>query len=329
MLDLKGLSFFVEVAERQNLTRAAEALHISQSALTRQIQALEVQMDLKLFDRLGKRLVLTAAGQDLLPRAAALLDHAHQLTTRVHSLSHGHVGLLRIGASPHTIEALLSGVLLSFRQRYPAIETTLLEGPNETLIAQVRSGASHVAIAAPVDDEDLVCQELFWATLHAVVPPGSPWLGRTRIEVTELTEAPLLMLRKGFLTRSLLDRACAQAGIRVRSVLESDSAYALIALAQAGHGTAIVSTTALARAHHDAIPVTHLGAPIRHPVSAVWNQRRHRQLPLVAFIDAFTHHMFDPGNAPHLERHPALLARSADSAMDARQQNARGGAGPA
>lgn len=309
MLDLRSLSFFVEVAERQNLTRAAEALHISQSALTRQIQALEAEMDLKLFDRLGKRLVLTAAGQDLLPRTAALLDQAHQLRTRVSSLSHGHVGLLRIGASPHTIEALMPGVLQRFKQSYPAIETTLLEGPNEALIAQVRSGASHVVIAAPVDDEDLLCQELFWATLHAIVPPGSPWAGRSHIEVTELTQEPLLMLRKGFLTRSLMDRACAQAGVRVRSMLESDSAYALIALAQAGHGTAIVSTTALARNHHDAIAVTHLGAPIQHPVSAVWNRRRHRQLPLVAFIDTFIHHMLEPANAPHLERHPALLAR--------------------
>ncbi len=308
MLDLRSLSFFVEVAERMNLTRAAQALHISQSALTRQIQALEAQMALKLFDRLGKRLVLTAAGQDLLPRAAALLDQAQALTVRVDALAHGQVGLLRIGASPHTIEALLSGVLLDFRQRYPAIETTLLEGTNETLLAQVRSGASHVAIAAPVDDEDLACKELFWATLHAVLPPQSPLRGRTHIDVAELADEPLLMLRKGFLTRSLMDRAWAEAGVRVRSVLESDSAYALIALAQAGHGTAIVTTTALVRAHHDAVPVTHLGAPIRHAVSAVWNRRRHRQAAVVAFIDAFVRHMLNPDNAPHLQRHPALGA---------------------
>lgn len=298
MLDLRNLSFFVEVAERQNLTRAAEALHISQSALTRQVQALEAQIDLKLFDRLGKRMVLTAAGQDLLPRAAALLDHAHQLSTRVDALARGQVGLLRIGASPHTIEALMSGVLLDFRRRYPAIETTLLEGANETLVAQVRGGASHVAIASPVDDDDLEGQALFWATLHAVLPPDSPLTGQQCIEVADLTRQPLLMLRKGFLTRSLMDRACAQAGVRVRSVLESDSAYALIALARAGHGTAVVSTTALARAYPTAVPVTLHGTPIRHPVSVIWNRRRHRQAAVVAFVGAVMRYMQDPVNAP-------------------------------
>lgn len=311
MIDLKSLGFFVEVAERLNMSRAAEALHISQSALSRQIQSLEAALGLKLFDRLGKRLVLTAAGHDLVPRAAALVDQAGQLTARARSLSHGQVGLLRIGASPQTIEALLSGVLLRFRERYPAIETSLLEGPNETLLAQVESGASHVAIAAPGDHEDLVRKELFWATLHAVTPPGSPFAGRGCVEVAELAAAPLLLLRKGFLTRSLLDRACAQAGVRVRSVLESGSAYALIALAQAGHGTAIVSSTALARAHASAIPLTVMGAPIRHAVSAVWSQRRHRQPSLVAFLEELRQHLLNPATAPHLERHPYLLATQA------------------
>lgn len=167
--------------------------------------------------------------------------------------------------------------------------------------------------ASHLDDDDLEGQALFWATLHAVLPPDSPLAGRPHIEVAELTRQPLLMLRKGFLTRSLMDRACAQAGVRVRSVLESDSAYALIALAQAGHGTAVVSTTALARAHPTAVPVTHQGAPIRHPVSAIWNRRRHRQAAVVAFVDAVVRHMQDPANAPHLERHPALLTRCAQN----------------
>ncbi|MFP3245438.1 MAG: LysR family transcriptional regulator, partial [Paraburkholderia sp.] len=76
MIDLRALSLFVGVAERLNLSQAAKAFHISQSALSRQIQTLERGLDITLFDRAGKRLLLTAEGEDLLPRAQALLDQA-------------------------------------------------------------------------------------------------------------------------------------------------------------------------------------------------------------------------------------------------------------
>lgn len=317
MLNLRALAAFIDVAERLNLSRAAESLHISQSALTRQIQALESDLGVVLFDRIGKRLALTAAGQDLLPRAAALLDHARETRARAGALAQGEVGLLRIGASPQTIEALLSGVLQGFRQAYPAVETIIVEAPNDTLVDHVRSGATHVSLAAPVADPQLVAQELFWAKLYAVVPPQSRWVGRKRLDVTALAAEPLLNLRKGFLTRTLLDQASLRSGVRLRTVLESDSAYALIALARAGMGVAVVSSTGVAHLMHEApelmLPLVHDGAPIRHAVAALWPRLRHRQQALVSFVDELKRYLARPDTAPHLERHPALGLTRAQS----------------
>jgi DNA-binding transcriptional LysR family regulator len=87
MIDLKALRAFVVIGERLNMTRAAEVLHISQSALSRQIQGLEHNLGIRLFDRIGKRLVLTAEGDDLLPRAAALIDQAQNLSTRMKAIT--------------------------------------------------------------------------------------------------------------------------------------------------------------------------------------------------------------------------------------------------
>ncbi len=308
MIDLRSLKFFVEVANRLHVSQAAQALHISQSALSRQIQGVEQTLGLTLFDRGAKRLALTGAGEDLLVRATALLEQAQQLSARAAAHARGEVGLLRIGATPQTIEALFPTVLMAFRARFPAIETSLLEGSGSTLIAQVESGASHVAIAAHEESaSDLESRELFWATLYAILPPGSEFAGAAQVTVEQLAGVALLSLRKGFLTRRLFDRACAQAGVRSRSVLESDNAHALIELARAGYGTAVVSSTALARASGIAVPVTLFGAPIRHAVSAVWSQRRPNHQSVSAFVQELTTQLAQKNFAPHLERHPGLL----------------------
>jgi DNA-binding transcriptional LysR family regulator len=307
MIDLLSLKFFVEVANRLHLSRAAEALHISQPALSRRIQGVEMTLGLRLFDRHGKRLVLTSAGEDLLLRATSLLEQAQQLSARAAAHARGEVGLLRIGATPQTIEALFPKVLMAFRAQFPAIETSLLEGSSSALISQVLSGASHVAIASPMlVTPDLELQELFWASLYVILPPDSALDGRTEVTIEQIAAVPLLNLRKGFLTRTLFDRACVETGVRARSVLESDNAHALIELARAGYGTAVVSSTALARASGFAVPVTCMGMPIRHPVSAVWNRLRPNHQSVAAFVQELVRQFAHADFAPHLERHPAL-----------------------
>jgi DNA-binding transcriptional LysR family regulator len=310
MLDLRSLNFFVEVAKRLNLTQAASALHISQPALSRQLQALESELGLTLFTRTAKRLVLTAAGTDLLERSAALIDQANHLVARATSLRLDQSGLIRIAASPHTIESFLPSVMMAFRERFPAIDTSLLEGANDTLIELICSGAADISIAAPNEDETLDSQPLFWASLAVIVPDSSPLVGYTHVEIEQLAHQPLLQLRKGFLTRRIFDRACAQAGVKVRSVLESDSAYALIALAKAGYGCAVVSSTALAHSAASAIPLTLAGTPIRHAVSAVWQKKTPSNPWTAAFVNLLIEHLRNPNIAPHLERHPALASHT-------------------
>lgn len=307
MIDLRSLKFFVEVANQLHMSHAAVALHISQPALSRQIQGLELALGLNLFDRSGKRLALTDAGDDLLLRATALLEEAQKLCAHAAAHSRGEAGPLRIGASPQTIEALFPVVLMAFRTQFPGIQTSLMEGPSSLLIAQVQSGASHVAIAAHDESAlDLHSQALFWASLYAVLPPGSALSGLPELTVEQLSTLPLLSLRKGFLTRTLFDRACIQAGVRAKSVLDSDNARGLIALARAGYGTAVVSSTALAQNLQFAVPLSCLGAPIRHPVSAVWSRRRPSHPAVKHFVDELVKQLARIDFAPHLQRHPAV-----------------------
>src|SRR5690554_1706526 len=111
MFNLRTLELFIAVAERLSISHAAAAMHISQSALSRQIQKLEEDLGVRLFERTGKRLVLTAEAGDLLPRVSQLLQQAHGLSDRVQQFHQGEVGYLSLGATPQTIEAVLAPVL--------------------------------------------------------------------------------------------------------------------------------------------------------------------------------------------------------------------------
>jgi len=286
MLNLRTLRLFVAVAERLNVSKAAEALHISQSALSRQLQGLESSLGLQLFDRVGKRMTLTAEGEDLLPRIATLLDQAQRLSTRMEGMAKGQIGVLRIGATPQSIETLLSRVLMNLKRKYPAIEVSLVEGSNTFLLEQIEQGGAHVAIATLPEFHDLESQSLFTGQLYAAFPAGHPLVHRKAIDIRELTETPLLTLRKGFMTRSIFDRACSQAGIRPRSMLDSDSTQTLLALANAGLGVAIISSTALTRAGKSiVVPLTLDDQPLELLISAVWNPRRYKSTALTTLLE--------------------------------------------
>jgi DNA-binding transcriptional LysR family regulator len=285
MRDLRQLRFFVTVAELMNVSRAAEALNISQSALSRQLQGLEDEIGLTLFDRVGKRLVLTAEGEEMLPRAAGMIEQAEALSLRAGDLARGRIGRLRIGSTPQTIASLIAPALKTFRVDHPFIEVALLEGANRELLEMVERGAVHVAIAGSEDPGAFGSEPLFNAELLAYLPPDHPRAKARALPIESLSEMPFLVLRRGFLTRDMFDEACRRAGIRPRIVLESDSPHALVAMVEAGHGVAILSSSAANGVRSSSpIAVTLDGKPIHRPVSALWNLGRHRPASLPAFI---------------------------------------------
>lgn len=285
MRDLRQLRFFVTVAELMNVSRAAEALNISQSALSRQLQALEDDIGLTLFDRVGKRLVLTAEGEEMLPRAAAMVEQAEALSLRANDLARGRIGRLRIGSTPQTIASLIAPALKAFRADHPFIEVALLEGANRELLEMVERGAVHIAIAGAQDPTAFGSAPLFNAELLAYLPPDHPRGKARALPIESLKDMPFLLLRRGFLTREMFDHACRRAGIRPRVVLESDSPHALVAMVEAGHGVAILSSSAANGIRSNApVAVTLEGKPIHRPVSAIWNLERHRPASLPAFV---------------------------------------------
>src|SRR3989442_509616 len=126
-MELRHLRYFVTVADAGNVSRSAVQLNITQPALSRQLRDLEGQLGLPLFYRVGRRLHLTAEGENLLERTREILRSADALRERAGALAGGRTGTLRLGATAQTLESLISAVLTGFRRAWPGIDVRLVQ----------------------------------------------------------------------------------------------------------------------------------------------------------------------------------------------------------
>src|SRR5262245_35127153 len=139
-MDLRRLRTFVAVAELGSVSKAALQLNVAQPALSRQIGDLEQELGLRLFDRLGRRLVVTADGQQLLGTCRSLLGHVNSLAEQAHLLREGASGLLKVAASPVQIESVLSTFLPKYAHRYPDVQVRLIEAVAADTPAMLEKG---------------------------------------------------------------------------------------------------------------------------------------------------------------------------------------------
>lgn len=285
-MNLRYLRYFVGVAEDLSFSRAAVRLNISQSALSRQVQLLEQDLGVRLFDRIGRRIALTPAGRDLLDRCYIILRNVESFCSRAEELAGGSTGFLRVGATPQTLESLISRFLPRYREKYPDVEVSLVEDGAASLLQQVETGTVQVAIAARAPGSHLHGSVLFPLGVLAVVPSGHPLMARTAIDITEIAEEPLLLLRKEFMSRQLFDGACQVAQMRPRIIIESASPHCLLSLAAVDLGVAIVPSTVLLNGMEPhAIPLQQDGKQLGFWMSAVWDPRRYRPPPAIAFVE--------------------------------------------
>jgi LysR family transcriptional regulator, cyn operon transcriptional activator len=272
-MKLRQLRTFVVIADAGGLARAEGRLHLSQPAACRQIQALETELGVPLFNRIGRRMQLTSEGEDLLRRSRRLLQDADSIGERARALRSGQTGILRVGATPQTIESTLAVFLTAYRRRHPGVEVHLVEEGTVRLADQLNHGDVHLAMIPP--DERFRCRAIYPACALAVLSANHP-LGRRRtLDVTELAEEPLLLLHTSFGSRAWFDAACHVAHVRPRVLLESGAPHTIIALAREGHGVAVVPSTVLVpREGVRSAPLVQRGAAIGRWLTAAWEPQR-------------------------------------------------------
>src|SRR4051812_21529394 len=238
-MNLRHLRAFAAIADAGGFARAAARLHLSQPALSRQIHALEAELGVPLFDRIRRRARLTSEGEELLLRSRRLLAEAEALGERARSLKSGETGILRVGATPQVIENLLARFLTQYRRRHPGVEVHLVEDGGVRLHDRLERGDVHLTLLAATGTR-FGTRLLYPMHVVAALSPVHKLGRRAVIDISELAEQPLLLLRRGFGSREWFDIACEVAHIRPRVLLESAAPQTLVALAATDYAIAIL-----------------------------------------------------------------------------------------
>lgn len=289
-MNLRHLRAFAAIADAGGFARAATRLNLSQPALSRQIHALEAELGVPLFDRAGRRVQLTPQGEDLLRRGRRLLAEADSLGERARALKAGETGILRVGATPQVIENLLADFLTRYRRRHPGVEVHLIEDGGVRLHARLERGDVHLTMTA-VGGTRFEDRLLYPMHLLAVLAPAHRLARRAVLEIAELNDEPLLLLRSGFGSREWFDAACRIAHLQPRVLLESGAPHTIVALAATGYGITILPSNAqVPRDIVRAVPLAHRGASIGTWSHIAWDPQRFLPPYAKHFVDELVAH---------------------------------------
>jgi DNA-binding transcriptional LysR family regulator len=295
-MDLRHLRTFVTVAEQRTVSKAAVRLRIAQPALSRQIKELEEELGIRLFDRIRRRLVLTSEGEQLLGDCRTVLGGVGALSERAQLLRRGDSGILRVAATPQTIEGVFSTFLHRFAKRRPNVEIKLTEAVGTELVSALERGQVHVTVSlvqanqakSPFLGSFKLTSLEFLAASSNSLDIGTAG----DVEISRLARYPLLLLNSSFAVRTLFDAACRLADVAPNIFIESRTPHALLALAEAGHGVAVVPSVLPTNRYHLRVArITHQRRPLQETFAVIWDKRR--PLPPYAkdFCEALAAHM--------------------------------------
>lgn len=271
-MNLRYLQTFISVADVGSIARVGTRLSVSQPAASRQILALEAELGVQLFDRIGRRLRLTAEGEDLLRQSRRVLMETDLLNARARALKGGHTGILRVGATPMAIETTLSVFTSGYQQRYPGVEVRLVEDGGLRLFNRLEQGDVHLALVVP---DSRFCHRLLYPVHNLAVLSSKHRLSRRgALEISELADEPMLLLQRGFGSRGWFDAACDVAHIKPRVLVESAAPHAITALAAVGYGVGVVPSTAVIPKGVRALPLVQRKKAIGRWLSIAWDPRR-------------------------------------------------------
>jgi len=247
-MTLDQLKIFLEVARLEHVTRAAEALHLTQSAVSAAISALEARHGVILFDRVGRRIALTEAGRLFVDEARAVMERARAAELALADLGGSASGLLRVHASQTVASYWLPSRLVAYHERFPRVDLRLIVGNTQSAVEAVVTGEADLAVVeGEVSVSDLTRSTVAEDRLVLVVGRRHHGADGRELEASDLLETIWIMREAGSGTRAAFESQLSSLGIdpQVLSVvLESPAIDEVMAVVEAGLSATVLSSRA-------------------------------------------------------------------------------------
>lgn len=285
-MTLRHMRIFQKIYETQSVTRAAEALHMTQPAVTRALQELEKYYGLRLFERLNRRLTVTEAGR-------RMYDYALHLTETFDTMEKSlrdweRQGVLRVGASVSLGCSLLPQLARTFQEEHPGVEVRVRIANGELLRRDLLENRLDLALLEGEENgADLMLTPFAAGEMALIVPPGHPLARAGGATLAQAAAYPLLLRETGSATRRFLDQLLMSRGLAVQPVWESASTQALLSAVREGLGITLVpwalARQTVLRGEAERCPVTDAELIRRRYVA--WHPSKYMTGTMRAFVN--------------------------------------------
>ncbi len=289
---LRQLQVFEAVARLGSFSRAAEEIHVTQPAVSKQIRQLQQEVGLPLLEQIGRQVCLTDAGRELLATCSDWLDTWNRFEQSIADLKGLKQGRLRI-AVVTTAKYFMPRVLGPFCDRYPGIEVALEVINRNRLLERLGHNADDLYVmGVPPEGWEIESQPLLENNLVVVAPRTHRFVGRRRIPFTQLADETFIAREEGSGTRITVERVFAEKGIHFKVRMELGSNEAIKQAIAGGLGLAVLSQNTLGDPAAEELAVLDVtGFPVRRSWYLVWPRGKQLSVVAATFVDFLHRHV--------------------------------------
>jgi DNA-binding transcriptional LysR family regulator len=279
-MELRHLRYFIAVAEEQNISRAAERLHLSQPPLSRQIKDLEQELGVDLLERVGKSVRLTDAGRAFLIKAKRIVCDVDTAVQQLREEYGTATRALRLGFITPFLDDLIAPAVREFRQRHPQVKVSLLDLLPSAQMERLRNGELDAAILGNISDGDrerFQVQRLWRGRMQLVLPEDHSLAKRKSLKVSALAQETWVSLSEAFFPgrRAFLQLICRGAGFEPQISVEYDNLPLMLAAIASGEGVGMMPAHAAKIPHAGCVLLPISGAVPQTELLMVCERSRH------------------------------------------------------
>jgi len=246
-VDLRQLEIIRAIAETGSFTAAGEKLHVSQSAISRQVLLLEAELGEAVFHRIGRRIRITPAGESLLQLSHRVFQDLQDTVAAIGDTRESLRGTMRLVGGMTVCLYVFPALLAEVRRKHPDLDLKITVGSGERSIALLRSGAADLGlVTVPVDATDLVSLPVLKEELLLVIYPAHPLAKKRDIRSPDLDRQPFILFETGSITRQLVDEFLTRERIDPEIVMETENVEIIKAMVEHGLGISIIPWQAAA-----------------------------------------------------------------------------------
>ncbi len=240
-MEWQQLKYFQVVAKMQHMTRAAEALSISQPALSRSIARLEDELGVPLFERQGRTIMLNRYGRLFLKRADTILKEMEEGKKELIGLQDPDSGEVSLGFL-HTLGShIIPNLIRSFRNNFPKVKFELNQDGSESLLRDLERGVTDLCLVSTKEKRNEIMWVKLWSEeLFIIAPKTHPFAARESIALEETADESFIFFKRGIGIREITDQLCQEAGITPKITFEGEEIGTVAGLVSSGMGIAII-----------------------------------------------------------------------------------------